>query len=105
MPHSQRGGDLLQLTGVVEVVQAYEEQRLSPVERAEERVLDRGLDRALRVRGPHTSEERGAVLLQRGPPLGRASPRHVAFELVPQTPHRSPVEELHDRAAEMASGL
>ena len=47
----ERGGDLLQLAGVVEVVQAHEEQGLAPIERPEERMLDRVLERALRVGG------------------------------------------------------
>src|SRR2546430_9819412 len=33
---AERGGDLAELAGVIEVVQAREQQRLAPVERAEE---------------------------------------------------------------------
>ena len=65
----QRAGDLLELAGVVEVVQADEQQRLAPVERAEE--SDARSCRSSRGGGSAAStalEEGLAVALEQRPP-------------------------------------
>src|SRR5258705_375285 len=55
--------DLLELAGVIEIVQPGEEQRLPPGERAEHRVLDPRIGAGGRVGGEHLREQ-GAALLR-----------------------------------------
>ncbi len=72
---------------MVEVVQPHEEERLAPGERAEERMLHRGVEMSGGVRGEDPREEGGAIPLEdpraipppcaaaRLRPRGPASPR------------------------------
>src|SRR5207245_6171473 len=54
----ERDDDLADLTRVVEVVQAREQQRFAPVQRAEERVLDRDVEAPGGIGGAHAVEQR-----------------------------------------------
>src|SRR5262244_196189 len=65
----ERRGVLLELTGVIEVVQAQEEQGLPPVERAEHAVLDPLVETSGGVGPLHALEEPLAIALEDGAPL------------------------------------
>src|SRR5207245_9168794 len=68
--------DLAELPGVVEVVQAREQQRLAPVEGPEERVLDRDVQAPGGIGGAHAVEERVALAPEDlEPRVGRAERR------------------------------
>src|SRR5262249_35014413 len=74
--------DLLELAGVVEVVDAQEQQRLPPAQEAEERVLDDLLGMLGGIGAPEAREQRLARLHEDRPPLlggvrGRAALGHV----------------------------
>ena len=55
---------------MIEIVQAQEEQRLSPVERPEHAVLDRGVEGRRGVGGQHSREHRRAIVLREAHVLG-----------------------------------
>src|SRR5262249_57261965 len=55
---TEGGGDLRKLAGVIQIVQAREQKRLAPVQRAEERVIDRDVEACVRFGGTHAVEER-----------------------------------------------
>src|SRR6185503_16594296 len=62
LPRSgQRGGDLPQLPGVVQIVEAHEEEGLAPVQRPEHGMLHRLPEAAGRIGGERPREEDLAV--------------------------------------------
>src|SRR4029453_15963213 len=101
----QSGGDLLELAGVVEIVEAHEEERLAPVEWPEEGMLHRAVEMALGVGGEHAREEHRAILLDDLQPLlGGARRRVLVAATREPRGQRRPGGEGHDGATEVAAG-
>src|SRR5688572_14349314 len=100
--HGEGLRDLLELPGVVEVVQAVEQQGGAPVERAEHRVLDAAVERAERVGHERAREQPRAVRLEDLPPLVGGAERSVLVP-PPLRPRRQrlPGDDRLDGAAEV----
>jgi len=87
---------------VIEIVQAREQQRLAPVERAEERMLDRHIEPGGRIRGARAVEERLTLAAKDLEPRVDRSQRRV-LESPPAAARRRrpPLEDRDDPAPEI----
>ena len=86
-------------------MQAREQQRLAPVERAEERVLDRDVEPRGRLRGAHALEQRPPLPPEDLQPRVRRAQRRVLDPAALAAGGRRPaLEDRHDAAAEVRVG-
>src|SRR5580765_996175 len=94
--------DLLELARVIEIVDADEQERLAPVEQAEEAVGDRLLEPGCRVRAQRAREQRLAIPVEDREPLrGRVARRRRPLVSVAPLARRLAVERLYDSLAEV----
>ena len=100
-------GDLPELTGVVEVVQPHEQQRLAPVQRAEHGMRDRAVEarRGSARAAPARSSAARSRSSSRQPLVERAARRRLTGRDVPRRAGRPAVENAHDAVAEVRARL